>query len=125
MIKISETEQKEIALLNVTYYKDFSDYQKYNNMNKEEFKEEIKNGFIQNITLGTFNGITNIFTNRKITNNHIIEAIEIEIKESSFIDLFWENTEKFQDYSLSDWVREFTEFYKVFVIDKYIFVDLD
>ncbi|MFQ3843301.1 hypothetical protein AABD41_01480 [Staphylococcus pseudoxylosus] len=125
MIKISEAEQKEIALLNVTYYKKFSDYQSHYNISKDEFNEEIEKGSIQDITLGTFNGATNTFTNRKITNNHIIESIETEIKESNFVELFWENMEEFKNYLLSDWVREYTEFYKVFVIDNNIYVDLD
>ncbi|UXU70136.1 hypothetical protein [Mammaliicoccus sciuri] len=124
-MKFTEKEQREIALLNVTHYNDFEEYQKYNNLNKEEFNEQIEKGFIQEITLGTYNGATNTFYKQDITDNHILQAIESEVSESSFKELFFELENEVKDYNDSDWLREYTEVYKVFVIDKDLYVDMD
>lgn len=117
---IKEEEQREITLLNITHYNDFKEYEKCNNIDTEEFKEELELGYIQEITLGLYNGATNTFTKRDITDNHIIEAIETAIEESEFCNLFEE-----KNYKNADWIRLYSEMYEVFTLNDSIFVNMD
>lgn len=123
---IKENEQREIALLNITHYNDFKEYEKCNNLDIEEFKEWLELGYIQEITLGLYNGATDTFTKRDITDNHIIEAIETEIKESDFYN-FFENEfiEKNNIITTDDWIRLYSEMYEVFTLNESIFVDMN
>lgn len=123
---IKENEQKEIALLNITHYNDFKEYEKCNNIDIEEFKELLELGNIQEITLGLYNGATDTFTKRDITDNHIIEAIKTEIKESDFYN-FFENefVEKNNIVTTDDWIRLYSEMYEVFTLNESIFVDMN
>ena len=121
---IGEDEKRQIALSNITHYNDFKEYEKYNNVDREEFKEQLEFGNIQNITLGLYNGATGTFTKRDITNNHITEAIITEIKESNFYNYF--DDEFIKDNNLitiNDWVLLYTEFYQVFTLNESIFIE--
>ena len=120
---IKENEQKEIALLNITHYNDFKEYQKYNNVDQEEFKRLLESGYIQDITLGTYNGSTKTFTNDIINNEHIIKAIKTEVIESDFFNFFEDEFIEENNIKTSgDWVLLYTEFYEVFTLDNSIYV---
>lgn len=121
---IKEEEQREITLLNITHYNDFKEYEKYNNIDTEEFKEQLELGYIQEITLGLYNGATDTFTKRGITDNHIIEAIKTEIEESDFYN-FFENDFIEKNYTNADWIRLYSEMYDVFTLNESIFVNMD
>lgn len=107
---------KELALSNITYYKDFEDFQQYEDMTQDEFNELLENYEIQEITLGTYNGATNTFQKREITDGHILDAIETEINESNFIEMF----EEINNYD--DLVELFTNVYNVVVIENDIYI---
>ena len=120
---IKENEQKEIALLNITHYNDFKEYQKYNNVDQEEFKRLLESGYIQDITLGLYNGAIDKFTKRDITDNHIINAIITEIKESDFYNYFDDEFIKENNIkNSSDWILLYTEFYEVFTLGNSIYI---
>lgn len=108
---------KKLALSNVTHYKDFEDFSHFEHYNREEFEDEKENGFIQNITLGTYNGATDTFTNREITDGHILDAIETEINESEFENMLFD-----VDYKQNELPELFTEFYNVVVIENEIYI---
>ncbi|MEB6232589.1 hypothetical protein [Mammaliicoccus sciuri] len=123
---IKENEQREIALLNITHYNDFKEYQKYNNLDQEEFIRMLKVGHIQDITLGTYNGSTNTFKRDIITSDHIINAINTEIKESDFYNYFEnEFIEKNNLKTSNDWIRLYAEFYQVYTLNGSIFVEME
>lgn len=123
---IKEDKQREIALLNITHYNDFKEYQKYNNLDQEEFNRMLKVGHIQDITLGTYNGSTNTFDRDIITSDHIINAINTEIKESDFYNYFEnEFIEKNNLKTSNDWIRLYTEFYQVYTLNGSIYVEME
>ena len=112
--------------MNVTSYDDMKEYLQCNNMDCEEFENDIENGYIQCITLGTYNGATDTFTKRGITENHIIDAIYQVISDDAFItylqDLTDDDINLWNDYRL---VYEYTTIYNVITIDNDIYVELD
>ena len=121
---IGEDEKRQIALSNITYYNDFKEYEKYNNVDKEEFKEFLELGSTQEITLGLYNGAIDTFTKRNITDNHIIDAIITEIKESDFYNYFDDEFIKENNLiTINDWVLLYTVFYQVYTLNESIFVE--
>ena len=125
-MNIKQNEKIEIALNNVSHYKDFKEYEKYNNLDQEDFEELLNDGYIQDITLGTYNGSTNIFTNDIINNEHIIKAIKTEIIETDFSSFFEDEfIEENNIKTSNDWVLLYTEFYYVFTLDNSIYVELN
>lgn len=121
---IKEDKQREITLLNIIHYNDFKEYKKYNNIDTEEFKEQLELGYIQEITLGSYNGATDTFTKRDITDDHIIEAIKTEIKETDFYN-FFENEFIEKNHTNADCIRLYSEMYEVFTLNESIFVNMD
>lgn len=113
-------ELKEFILGNIEHYKDFEEYEKYNNLTREEFEDYKGSGFIQDITCGTYNGATNTFD--PWADNNLISAIINDIREG---DLY----ESLEDYVEGtrniDYALTYTELYNVFTIGDYIYVDLD
>ena len=121
---IKENEKRQIALSNITHYNDFKEYEKYNNVDREEFKEFLELGSTQEITLGLYNGAIDTFTKRNITDNHIIDAIITEIKESDFYNYFDDEFIKENNLiTINDWVLLYTVFYQVYTLNESIFVE--
>ena len=121
-----QNEKIEMILNNVSYYKDFKEYEKYNNLDQEVFKELLDDGYIQDITLGTYNGSTKTFTKDIINNEHIINAIKTEVTETDFSSFFEDEFIKENDIkNSSDWVLLYTEIYYVFTLDNSIYVELN
>lgn len=114
---------KEFILGNIEHYEDFEDYSKANyETTLEEFKEYQGDGFIVDITCGTYNGATKTFTPWEINEGNLIKTILQDIKDG---DLY----ETLLDYGVAnnplDYALTYTEFYKVFTIGERVFVDLD
>lgn len=108
---------KELALSNVTHYKNFEDFEQYEDITQNEFNELLENYEIQEITLGTYNGATNTFQKREITDGHILDAIQTEINESEFENMLFD-----VDYKQNELPELFTEFYNVVVIENEIYI---
>lgn len=122
-MNIKENEKIETALNNISHYKDFKEYEKYNNLNQEDFKEVLEDGYIQDITLGTYNESTRKFTKNIINDEHIINAVNNEIKEIDFSSFFDDEFIEENDIKTSnDWILLYTEFYYVFTLDNSIYV---
>ena len=122
-MNIKQNEKIEMALNNISHYNDFKEYEKCNNIDKEEFKEFLELGNIQDITLGLYNGAIDTFTKRNITDNHIIDAIMTEIKGSDFYNYFDDEFIKENNIKTSnDWVLLYTEFYYVFTLDNSMYI---
>lgn len=71
-----------MAKLNITIYEDLKEYEKYNNTTSEEFKEELENGYIQTLTLGTYNGASDTFTPMTQTEENIREEVRCYLSET-------------------------------------------
>ena len=111
------TIDKDYILNNVTYYETFEDFTFFEGCDAQRFEDEQDNGFIQNITLGTYNGATDTFTNREMTDGHILDAIQTEINESEFENMLFD-----VDYKQNELPELFTEFYNVVVIENDIYI---
>lgn len=127
MMNIKDQENLRMAVSNVTLYKDFAEYEKYENVDGAEFIELEENGFIGNLTLGTYNGATDTFQKRTIDDSHILEAILTDIHECELYGLLddREVDDDQREMSQADYIREYTEIYKVFSINNELFVNKD
>ena len=122
-MNIKQNEKIEMALNNVIHYEDFKDFEKYNNLDYEDFKERLEDNYIHEITLGTYNGVSDTFTINIINKENIISTIITDIRYIDFYNFFEdefleENNIKY----ISDWVLLYTEFYDVFTLNKSIYV---
>ena len=125
-MNIKENEKIEIVLNNIVHYKDFEEFEKYNNLDQEDFKERIENNYIQDITPGTYNGASDTFTKNIINNENIINTIITDIKNIDFYNFFEDEfIEENNIKTSNDWVLLYTEFYYVFTLDNSIYVELN
>jgi len=78
---------KNLILSNITKYENFEEYSKYMNTDKEEFKENEANGFVINITCGTYNGATDEFTPCRITDDNIIDTLVQALSDLDYYNI--------------------------------------
>ena len=122
-MNIKQNEKIKMILNNVIHYKDFEEYEKYNNFNKEDFKEMMEDGNIQEITPGTYNGALDTFTKNIINNENIINTIITDIRDIDFYNFFEDEfIEENKIKTSNDWVLLYTEFFEVFTLGNSIYV---
>lgn len=118
---------KTVALTGVTRYKDMNDYkQDYETLEEAQadFDEKVENGFIQNITLSTYNGATQESTFFELTDDNILEAIYTDLHETDFYSMI-EEMEESTDLTKWDCIRVYTALYNVFTIGGLVYVERD
>lgn len=118
---------KTMALTGVTRYKDMNDYkQDYETLEEAQtdFDEKLKNGYVQNITLSTYNGATQESTLYELTDENILEAIYTDLHETDFYSMI-EEMEESTDLTKWDYVRAYTEIYNVFTLNGLVYVERD
>jgi len=122
---INQTNDDEIAcmLYNIETYKDMADYTHYTNTTKEYLKELQKDGWVLDITPGTYNGSLDKTDYSELTTENIYSVLLEEFYEDSFQELLKDE----EEYNTSEarQVRLVTEFYKVFTIGKHLYIDYD
>ena len=122
-MNIKENEKIKMILNNIIHYKDFEEFKKYNNLDQEDFKERIEDNYIQDITLGTYNGASDTFTKNIINNENIINTIITDIRDIDFCNFFEDEFIKENNIKTSsDWLLLYTEFYEVFTLGNSIYV---
>lgn len=115
----------QLALANVTRYKDLNEYKQDYETPEEaqaDFNEKIADGYIQNITLSTYNGATQKNTFFELTDENILEAIYTDLHETdsySMIDEMEEST----DLTKWEYIRAYTEIYNVFTLNGLVYVE--
>lgn len=117
----------QLALANVTRYKDMDDYkQDYETLEEAQadFNEKLENGFIQNITLSTYNGATQESTFYELTDENILESIYTDLHETDSYDMIQE-TEESTDLTKWDYIRAYTEIYNVFTLNGLVYIERD
>ena len=133
-VNFTDEEQNSIALMNIGYYDSKAEYMvdAFSDVTKEtgteDFNDQMKHGFIQDITCGTYNNATDDFTPWRLTNMNILDTILNAIHDDDFIGVFsglMEGTEDVEQWSYADWIREYTEVYEVFIIDGRVYVNQD
>ena len=115
-------ELKEFILYNIVHYESLEEYEKYNNMDAEEFKDKVEDGFIADITCGTYNGATQTFTPWEINDNNLVDTIIQDIRDGDLYESLEDFTEgdRYIDYALA-----YVELYKVFTLDGRVYIDMD
>ena len=137
-VNFTDKEQNNISLMNVSYYDSKAEYirltfpgVKTDEEAAEVFDEQLKSGFIQEITCGTYNGAIDKFTPWQLNNENILDTILNALHEDDFYNTGFfgncteEEAEEFEEWSNADWIREYTEVYKVFIIGNNIYVNQD
>ena len=133
-VNIHDRNQNKIALMNVGYYDSKAEYMTNafvdvtDESAAEDFEQCLDLGYIKEITCGTYNGVTDVFTPWRMTNMNILDTILNAIHDDEFIGVFsglMEGTEDVEQWSYADWIREYTEVYEVFIIDGRVYVNQD
>lgn len=117
----------QLALANVTRYKDINDYKQDYETPEEaqaDFNEKLENGYIQNITLSTYNGATQKNMFFELTDENILEAIYADLHETDSYGMINE-MEKSTDLTKWEYVRAYTALYNVFTIGGLVYVERD
>lgn len=118
---------KTVALTGVTRYKDMNDYkQDYETLEEAQadFDEKLENGYIQNITLSTYNGATQESTVYELTDENILEAIYTDLHETDSYGMI-EEMEENTDLTKWDYIRAYTEIYNVFTLNGLVYIERD
>lgn len=117
----------QLALANITRYKDMDDYkQDYETLEEAQadFDEKLADGFIQNITLATYNGATQKNTFFELTNENILEAIYTDLHETDSYGMI-EEMEENTDLTKWEYIRAYTEIYNVFTLNGLVYIERD
>lgn len=119
---------KTVALTGVTRYKDMNDYkQDYETLEEAQadFDEKLADGFIQNITLATYNGATQESTFYELTDENILEAIFNDLHFGELYTILEETEENSENMTKWDYIRVYTALYNVFTIGGLVYVERD
>jgi len=121
---INKTNDDEIKcmLYNIDVYKDMADYTEYTGYTKEDLKELQEDGWVLDITPGTYNGSLDKMDYSGLTTENIYSVLLEETHEDSFRELL---NEEENNASEARQVRLVTEFYKVFTIGQHLYIDYD
>ena len=123
----------DISLMNVSYYDSKAEYIRLSFMDvktveeaAEVFSDQMDRGFLQDITCGTYNGATDEFTPWELTDDNIVETVRQALNEDEFIfDMVVNRDINQEDWTIADYIREYTEVYEVFIIGGSVYVNMD
>lgn len=118
---------KALALSNVTRYKAMDDYkQDYETLEEAQadFDEKLENGYIQNITLSTYNGATQESTLYELTDENILEAIYTDLHETDSYGMI-EEMEESTNLTKWDYIQAYTGIFNVFTLDGLVYIERD
>lgn len=137
-VNITDKEQNKITLMNVGEYDSEADYIRASFIGvetdeeaSEEFIDQIENGYIQEITCGTYNGATDTFTPWTLTDRSILDTILNALHDEdfyNFVAMYNDDPDELKElekWSNADWIREYTDVYEVFIIDGKVYVNQD
>ena len=113
-------------LENVTRYADIEEYGKYNaGATMEDLREYMSDGWIRELTPGTYNGALDKFDRvSKLTDRDIVDQIKAEMQEDEFMRETL--AELYPGLKTEDEkALEFTYIYDVFTIGERLYVDVD
>ena len=109
----------ELITAEVTQFKDFETYELFENTTKQEFISNLQLGLYIDLTLSSYNGHSNQFAPRSITNDHIYDSIVNHLWLTEYADLS-HITENLTDPEL---VYEFVSNYNVFTLNNRIYLN--
>ena len=132
-VNFTDKEHNSISLMNVSYYDSKAEYIRLTFLGVETdeeaaevFSDQMDRGFLQDITCGTYNGATDEFTPWELTDDNIVETVRQALNEDEFIfDMVVNRDINQEDWTIADYIREYTEVYEVFIIGGRVYVDQD
>ena len=130
-VNFTDKEQNSISLMNVSYYDSKAEYIRLSFLGvktveeaAEVFSDQMDRGFLQDITCGTYNGATDEFTPWELTDDNIVETVRQALNEDEFIfDMVVNRDINQEDWTIADYIREYTEVYEVFIIGNSVYVN--
>lgn len=90
---------------------------------QDDFSELQNDGFIQEITLGTYNGATDTLTERQMDKYHIYDAMKTYLHETDFVDIMHLLDERGDDVTDNEMIEELSDMYVIIIIDKKLYLD--
>ncbi len=140
---LSQVDQEALvaALRQVRHYKSLEECQQdRKDLDRTPFA--MKEGLVEDITLGTYNKLTGAFMPRPINDSHIVGAILHKLDESEgygFLDgtslqgeevalpyIDYNDLEEYaEEMSQAEYIESFTDLYNVFTLDGRIYIDCD
>lgn len=123
-------EQYNYLFNKVAVFKDMEDFEEKSFMDREELKEKLEEGFIQELTRGVYNGALNIFTPHTLTPDELVGALQTYISDTDFISTIADGyidadeMETFENYTPYDVLEDFVCMYDVFSIGNYLYADI-
>ena len=134
-VNFTDKEQNSISLMNVSYFDSKAEYIRLSFLGVETdeeaaevFDEQLKSGFIQEITCGTYNGAIDKFTPWQLNNNNILDTILNALHYEDFynyVAMYSDEMADLENWSNADWIREYSEVYEVFIIGNSVYVNKD
>ena len=132
-VNFTDKEQNSISLMNVSHYDSKAEYIRLSFLGvktveeaAEVFSDQMDRGFLQDITCGTYNGATDEFTPWELTDDNIVETVRQALNEDEFIfDMVVNRDINQEDWTIADYIREYTEVYEVFIIGGRVYVNMD
>lgn len=110
----------ESIIHHVTEYQTLDEYLQSENMTADEFAEAEENGFIQEITCGTYNGASDTFTPWQLTPENVAETVRIDMLESGYFDEIEED-----DDTESDKLEYYVSIFTLFTIGQRVYIERD
>lgn len=111
------------TLNNIEYYKNIDEFLKCQNMDIDQFKDEELNGFIIDITCGTYNGATNDFYKLDINDQNIIFTLKNALSDLDYYEHF--EHEECEHWSNAKFIYEMATLDNIFIIEdqKNVYID--
>ena len=109
----------------VTEYQTLDEYLQSENMTAEDFSEAEENGFIQEITCGTYNGVSDTFTPWNLTPENVAETIRIDMLETDFLNSYCYDDILQPDSSIADQLDVYLGLYSIFTIGQRVYIERD
>lgn len=102
--------------LEVGLYKDMAEWEKLSGKDDWDTERNIENGFLREITCGTYNGATQTFTPWGVNRDNLVETILREAGETNYIEGI-EHLEVMEHVPLDELIECYCSDYEVFALE--------
>lgn len=109
-----------------TIYDSLDEFLKFNNMDEDEFDENLTDGWYIDCTCGTYNGASNIFSPWEINSKNVADSLVTAFYEMDWEDSLMELEGWTDDSKITrEVILDYVLYDEVFIIkdDKHIYID--
>lgn len=127
---IMNKEQYNELFNKVTVFKDMEDYNNKTIDGAEQLDEALHEGFIQDLTRGTYNGATDTFTHNTLNARELVGALQLYLYETDWLNTLYmqhedtDDLESFEQMTMFDVLEDYLNCYEVFTIGNNIYADI-